>query len=82
MSPVVFIVGSSMYIKTDPKGNVMLEVSKCIWVSHSAEMSSTRSCMKILAQMEVGSQTGICITKKKICHAKINGNGRKLDRQL
>nr|BAM67012.1 peptide transporter 1 [Anguilla japonica] len=27
---VVFIVGSKMYIKAAPKGNIMLEVSKCI----------------------------------------------------
>ncbi|KAL2081631.1 hypothetical protein ACEWY4_023484 [Coilia grayii] len=27
---VVFIAGSSMYVKTAPKGNIMLDVSKCI----------------------------------------------------
>ncbi|XP_048124616.1 solute carrier family 15 member 1b isoform X1 [Alosa alosa] len=27
---IVFIVGSKMYIKVDPKGNIMLEVCKCI----------------------------------------------------
>ncbi|KAM4602132.1 solute carrier family 15 member 1b [Polymixia lowei] len=28
---IVFIVGSSMYTKAAPKGNIMLEVCKCIW---------------------------------------------------
>ncbi|KAJ8252908.1 hypothetical protein GJAV_G00206890 [Gymnothorax javanicus] len=28
---VVFIVGNNMYIKAAPKGNIMLEVCKCIW---------------------------------------------------
>ncbi|CAL8307725.1 unnamed protein product [Merluccius merluccius] len=28
---VVFILGSSMYTKVAPKGNIMLEVCKCIW---------------------------------------------------
>ena len=41
LSPVVFVFGSSMYIKTDPKGNIMLEVCKCIWVSHFAETAHT-----------------------------------------
>ncbi|KAF5890554.1 solute carrier family 15 member 1-like, partial [Clarias magur] len=27
----VFIAGSGMYVKADPKGNIMLEVCKCIW---------------------------------------------------
>lgn len=30
---VVFIVGSPMYYKAKPQGNIMLEVCKCIWVS-------------------------------------------------
>lgn len=30
---VVFIVGSPMYYKAKPQGNIMLKVCKCIWVS-------------------------------------------------
>lgn len=30
---VVFIVGSGMYYKAEPQGNIMLDVSKCIGVS-------------------------------------------------
>ncbi|KAG7254785.1 hypothetical protein CRUP_028087, partial [Coryphaenoides rupestris] len=28
---IVFVLGSSMYTKVAPKGNIMLEVCKCIW---------------------------------------------------
>lgn len=31
---VVFIVGSGMYYKAEPQGNIMLDVCKCIGVSH------------------------------------------------
>ena len=37
VSTVVFIVGSRMYTKVAPKGNIMLEVCKCIWVSCGPE---------------------------------------------
>lgn len=30
---VVFIVGSPMYYKAKPQGNIMMKVCKCIWVS-------------------------------------------------
>ena len=30
---VVFIVGSGMYYKAEPQGNIMLDVCKCIGVS-------------------------------------------------
>lgn len=30
---VVFIVGSPMYFKAKPQGNIMMKVCKCIWVS-------------------------------------------------
>lgn len=30
---VVFIVGSGMYYKAEPEGNIMLDVCKCIGVS-------------------------------------------------
>lgn len=30
---VVFIVGSPMYYKAEPQGNIMLDVCKCIGVS-------------------------------------------------
>lgn len=33
MSAVVFIAGSGMYVKAAPKGNIMLDVSKCIGVN-------------------------------------------------
>lgn len=33
ISAVVFIAGSGMYVKAAPKGNIMLQVSKCIGVS-------------------------------------------------
>ncbi|KAM9342187.1 solute carrier family 15 member 1 [Pholidichthys leucotaenia] len=31
VSVVVFVIGSGMYYKAEPQGNIMLDVSKCIW---------------------------------------------------
>ncbi|KAM9486814.1 solute carrier family 15 member 1 [Clarias gariepinus] len=31
VSLIIFIAGSGMYVKTEPKGNIMLDVCKCIW---------------------------------------------------
>lgn len=39
VSAVVFIVGSGMYNKTAPQGNIMLKVCKCIGVSGSSKIN-------------------------------------------
>uniref|UniRef100_A0A674BH32 Solute carrier family 15 member 1b n=1 Tax=Salmo trutta TaxID=8032 RepID=A0A674BH32_SALTR len=45
---VVFIMGSGMYNKTAPKGNIMLEVCKCIGVRQSSNMQTVRDETKLL----------------------------------
>uniref|UniRef100_A0A8C1TJK7 Solute carrier family 15 member 1a n=1 Tax=Cyprinus carpio TaxID=7962 RepID=A0A8C1TJK7_CYPCA len=47
VSLVVFISGSGMYIKTDPEGNIMWSVCKCIGV-HTHTHSSVLSLQKLL----------------------------------
>lgn len=39
---VVFIVGSGMYYKAEPEGNIMLDVCKCIGVSlvHTVDINA------------------------------------------
>ncbi|XP_053354640.1 solute carrier family 15 member 1b isoform X1 [Clarias gariepinus] len=41
---VVFIAGSGMYVKAAPKGNIMMEVCKCIWFAISNRFRHRSSC--------------------------------------
>lgn len=51
---VVFIVGSPMYYKAKPQGNIMLKVCKCIWVSMIDTVNtSIPQCLQIVAKQHI-----------------------------
>lgn len=51
---VVFIVGSPMYYKAKPQGNIMLEVCKCIGVSLTDTIkTSNQSDLKLCAKQHI-----------------------------
>lgn len=51
---VVFIVGSPMYYKAKPQGNIMLKVCKCIGVSLTDTIkTSNQSYLKLCAKQHI-----------------------------
>uniref|UniRef100_A0A493T3Q2 Solute carrier family 15 member 1 n=1 Tax=Anas platyrhynchos platyrhynchos TaxID=8840 RepID=A0A493T3Q2_ANAPP len=48
VSLIVFVIGSGMYKKVQPQGNIMVQVCKCIGVSSKRLITQTKMVLKVL----------------------------------